>query len=373
MNDAARAFITTNLGRRSHITRWFLVLVIAVFSGFIGEIYGTLVYGADGGDYYRGFRAGFSIGLISAAIEVFYIRSYRRSWIRRVAFLPGLIVRILVLTLIIRVALVSNELLTNYLNGDPLRVEVNIREQVRDTLFSMVLVVMFVMLSQLTTIIGFKRFISLVSGRYFRPVTEKRVFLFVDLIGSSELARSLGNVRFHEYLSEFFYHLDQSIVRAGGEIVSYVGDAVIVTWPLGRDRERNARCLIALDAMLHNLESQKDEFQQEFGEVPRFRAALHGGSVVVGECGDSRKQVTFLGDVVNMTARIEEATKREGEQFLASDEIISQMEPPENVRFELFGEIELKGANEPFTMHRIVFSQLEQKPRDGVNATAVTA
>ncbi len=342
------------MNRDGLFRRLIAVLVISILAGGIGELYGALFYSNEtDADYYQGFRTGFTIGFISSVIEIFYIWSVRRSWIRRVAFLPGLIVRILVLTVIVRVGLVGNELMTQYLAGSPLVLDLNFAEQVRDTLLGMAIVIVFVTLFQLGSIIGFKRFLNLVLGRYFRPVSEDRIFLFVDLVGSSELARKLGDVRFHEYLSEFFYQLDAAIVRTGGEVVSYVGDAVIVTWPLGDDPHRNSRCLVALRIMLLLMRQQNQLFEREFGVVPRFRAALHGGSVVIGECGDSRRQVTFLGDVVNMTSRIELAAKEMGIQFLASDSIVQQLVPPKGTSFTCVGEHKLRGADKTFVLHRI--------------------
>ena len=342
--------------RGTTIRRIAVVVIATIISGFIGELYGSLVYGTDSGaNYYRGFRTGASIGFLSTVIEVYYIRSQRRSWIRRVAFLPGLIVRILVLTLLIRICLTGNELISDYLTGRPLALDFKFAQQARDTLISMLLVILFVTLSQLTSIIGFKRFINLVVGRYFRPVSEDRIFLFVDVVDSSNIARKLGNERFHDYLAEIFYQLDLAIVRTGGEIVSYVGDAVIVTWPLGDNRRKNARPLNALISMLKRMEDESGYFQSEFGIVPEIRAALHGGTVVVGECGDSRRQVTFLGDVVNMTSRIESLTKEKGESFLASQDVLSRMDIPQAVAVEDFGLQKLRGAEEPFHLKRLLF------------------
>jgi len=334
--------------------RVLLILAISMLSGLIGEIYGTVFYSNDAEpNYFQGFRTGFSIGFVSSVVEVFYVRSVRRSWIRRVAFLPGLVIRILILTVIVRVGLVGNELLTQHLRGNALMLELDLAAQARDTLFGMAVVVLFVTLSQLGSIIGLKRFVNLVLGRYFHPVSENRVFLFVDLVGSSQLARELGNVRFHEYLSEFFYQLDNAIVRTGGEVVSYVGDAVIITWPLGEDPIKNGRCLEALKIMLERIESQRDRFVREFGVLPEFRAALHGGPVVVGECGDSRRQVTFLGDVVNMTDRIEKAAKEMQVQILASDDIVKQITAPKGVSFECMDKQPLGGTDDGFVLHRV--------------------
>ena len=343
-------------GRRRYtfVGRIILVALIAVVSGLIGEAYSGIVYGFDYDDYLQGFRAGFTIGLISALIEVFYICSVRQSWIRRVSFIPGLVVRILVLTLIVRFALVGNELLTNYLQNEPLVIELDFNEQVRDTVFSMALVILFVTLSQFASLIGFRRFLNLVLGRYFRPVNEARIFMFVDLIGSSRLARRLGDVRFHEYLSEFFYTIDPAIVETDGEIVSYVGDAVIITWPLGNNPVRNSLCLVALKSMVKRLDKAAPRFDDQFGVAPRFRAALHGGDVVVGECGNSRKQITFLGDVVNTAARIEAISKEEGIDLLASGKIVDAVTPPIGIAFDQLGERTPKDADQPIMLYRVI-------------------
>ncbi len=333
-----------------------IVLIAAIISGFVGEVYGDLFYGGEANDYYRGFTTGFSIGFVSAAIEVFYVRSQQRSWIRRVAFLPGFIVRILALTLLIRLCLTSNELLSDYLQGRPLALDFKFSEQLRDTLFSMAFVIFFLILTQFTAIIGFKRFINLVVGRYFRPVSEDRIFLFVDVVDSTNIARKLGNERFHNYLSDIFYEFDQAITQTGGEIVSYVGDAVIGTWPLGTDTAKNSRPLLALRSMLERMELQSSLFESNFSIVPEFRAALHGGTVVVGECGDSKRQVTFLGDVVNVTARIESFTKEIGQPFLASEYVITQMELPSGLKADDIGMHRLKGVEEPFRLINLRFT-----------------
>jgi len=333
-----------------------LCLVVGIFSGFIGEAYASVFYSTANETVYQGFRTGASIGFISTLIEFFYIRNVRRSWIRRVAFLPGLLVRILVLTLIVRVCLVGNDLLTQFFRGMPLVVDETVGQQMRDTLFSMLFVVTFVTLSQLSSVIGFKRFVNLVVGRYYRPVAEERVFLFVDVVGSSRLARTLGNVRFHEYLSEFFYQADAAIVRTGGEVVSYVGDAVIITWPLGNDKRRNGRCLRALKLLNERMQLASQYFENDFGVKPEFRASIHGGPVVIGECGDSRRQVTFLGDVVNMTARIEEVAKEHKEQILASLDVLKRMDIPEGIQVKEFGAVELKGADKEFVLNKVLFT-----------------
>ncbi|MEL6504654.1 MAG: adenylate/guanylate cyclase domain-containing protein [Pseudomonadota bacterium] len=336
--------------------RLFALIFGTIVSGFVGELYGRYFYPTFDDDPWRGFRTGAMIGLVSIAIEIYYIRSQRNTWIRRVAFLPGLLVRILVLTILVRALLISNELISDWIRGIPLAVAPEPMEELRDTLFSMGVVIVFVVISQLASLIGIKRFINLVVGRYFRPSQEDRQFLFIDLVGSSQLARKLGDINFHEFLADFFHLIDRPIASAGGEIVSYVGDAAIVTWPLTDKGKRNARSLQALQQIDIIVRNRSAAFEERYGHPPRFRAALHGGPVVVGECGNMRRQVTFLGDVVNMTARMDEWAKGAGEARVISTSLLASMELPDGVTGEPLGEHILRDSNEALALSRLKFS-----------------
>ena len=45
------------------------------------------------------------------------------------------------------------------------------------------------------------------------------------------------------------------------------------------------------------------------GAVPSFRTGIHSGRVVAGEIGDRRKQIVFVGDVVNTASRVQAEAK----------------------------------------------------------------
>ena len=338
---------------------WRRRLLIAIFFGLIGAVFGVfyaeIFYANAIQGHWQGARNGFTIGFLVVLFEI-EVRGSRRSFVRRLPFIAGLIVRILIVTLIIRASLVANDFLSQWLAGGALVLENNFHEELRDTLVSLGVTIFLVAQMQMFQLIGFRRFNSLLMGRYFRPSEEDRIFLFVDLVGSTRCARKLGNIRFHEYLSEFFHTLDRAIVVYRGEIVSYVGDAVIVTWPLTKNRKRNAACIRALQMMGRDVERRMDRFERAYDVRPQFRAGMHGGHVVVGECGDSRRQITFLGDVVNMTARIEEACKTMGKQFLISDYLLQNLDLPDGVNVAPLGEFTPHGTDEPFQLHELTFA-----------------
>ena len=336
---------------------WILLIVISLVSGAFGAFYSTIFYAEpDRLNLFRGFRTGFAVAFLTAGFELFFVGSLRNGWLRKLPFLGALVARILIITILIRLALVANELLSNFVRGGSFTFEEDFNDQMRDTLVSFAIVVVFVIIAQFSSLLGFRRFVNLLMGRYFRPIREERAFLFVDLKNSTGLALKLGDVRFHEYLSQFFFEADQAIVSTGGEIVSYVGDAVIVTWPLNDDRENNANAIITLGKIVTRLEEIAPDFMENFGFAPEIRAALHGGSVVVGECGDSRRQITFLGEVVNITSRIEGETKALDTDFLASSAILETLELPVDVQKSSVGEVLLRGAKSPIELFQLEFS-----------------
>jgi len=98
-------------------------------------------------------------------------------------------------------------------------------------------------------LIGGPLLASIVLGTYHRPVREQLIVMFLDLADSTSLAEKLGELRVHDLITRFFFDIDVPINDHGGSVLSYVGDEVIVTWPVTDDPARNARCLACFFAM----------------------------------------------------------------------------------------------------------------------------
>jgi adenylate cyclase len=183
---------------------------------------------------------------------------------------------------------------------------------------------------------------SLMVGRYAVPREEDRIFLFVDLVQSTQIAERIGPTAFLAPLDRFVSDLGEPILATGGEIYRYVGDEVIVTWPLERG-VRDAACVRCLVAMRKRLAERAGTYQRDFGVSPPFRAALHAGRVVAGEMGDAKREIVFLGDAVNTTARIEQACREVGSCAMISDDLLRHLALPLGVTAEPLGPVALKG------------------------------
>lgn len=207
---------------------------------------------------------------------------------------------------------------------------------------------------ELTRLVGSRVLFNIALGRYRSPVGEARVLMFLDLAGSTSLAEAMGELRVQSLLTRFFFDIDGAIVAHGGEVHAYVGDEVIVTWPLD-DRMSGGRCIDCFFAIADSIAEKADSYRQEFGMVPSFRAGLHAGHVVISECGSSRRQLAYFGDTVNVTARLQEHCKEVGRNLLVSAELLRHMKLKPAFAVEALGEARLRGraaAIEVFAVER---------------------
>ena len=207
---------------------------------------------------------------------------------------------------------------------------------------------------ELTRLVGSRVLFNVALGRYRRPVREARALMFLDLAGSTALAEAMGELRVQSLLTRFFFDIDGAIVAHGGEVHAYVGDEVIVTWCLN-DNMSGGRCIDCFFAIADSIAEKADAYRQEFGMVPSFRAGLHAGSVVISECGSSRRQLAYFGDTVNVTARLQEYCKEAGRNLLVSADLLQHVRPKSGIVSEPLGPVHLRGraaAIEVFAVER---------------------
>ncbi len=181
-------------------------------------------------------------------------------------------------------------------------------------------------------------------GRYNRPVVEDRVFMLIDIVGSTAMAERLGDKRALELICELFFDLNEPIVRHDGEVHAYVGDEIVVSWQLSSPDE-NARCLKTAADIQATIVANEAKYMSKFGEAPSVRIGLQGGSVAVGECGDDKRQVVYIGDTINTAKRLQEICKEYRQRILMSQELLQQINLPAEMNAIEIDRIKLQGRS----------------------------
>lgn len=221
-----------------------------------------------------------------------------------------------------------------------------------DVLFGLAVSFVFVFVFDLNTLLGQNVLLNFITGRYYRPRLESRVFLFLDMEGSTGLAERLGPLDFHRLLNWFVLDLTEPIVAARGEIHRYIGDELIATWKLD-DGITSARCVEACFGAIERLADRAPDYRREFGASVAVRAGLHCGPVVTGEMGSVKREIVFLGDTVNTTARIQELCRETGERVIASADLIDRLELPPGIAKRPLGDLRLRGKDAELALYAL--------------------
>jgi len=194
---------------------------------------------------------------------------------------------------------------------------------------------------------------SVLLGTYHRPVREERIVMFLDLVGSTRLAEAMGELRVHDLITRFFFDIDEPIGDYGGVVHAYVGDEVIVTWPLSARPADNARCVVCFFAIERKMTRLAVDYQRDFGVTPRFRAGVHAGPVIVSECGDAKRQLAYFGDTMNVAARLCEYCKSVDLPLIISGDLLRQMTGPVDLQIGDGQSVGLRGRQKPIEVHAI--------------------
>jgi adenylate cyclase len=225
------------------------------------------------------------------------------------------------------------------------------------TLYALAVSGLVITLTRMRDLVGAEAFRNILLGRYHRPVQEERIFAFIDLIGSTAYAQAHGDLAAQRYLGAIFAALAEPVRRHGGAIDDYVGDMARITWPLGAG-VRGARCVACIFAVLEAVARDAEAWRRDFGEVPRFRAALHGGGVVTAEIGVDRHKISYFGDVVNTTGRIEALCRALDAPLLISADLLGRIPAlPAGIRARPLGDHAVKGRGQMLTVFGLEAAQ----------------
>ena len=164
--------------------------------------------------------------------------------------------------------------------------------------------------------------------------------LFVDVIGSTELA-STG--RPHDVvaaLNSFFAVVVDVVDRTGGFVNKFEGDAALCLFGAPFPRDDAATCALLAARLLH----------QRLRDVRGLTAAIgvSAGSVVAGNIGTSERfEYTVIGDAVNEAARLTELAKTRPGRLLVSSAVLIRADENERKYWHDDGEVNLRGRSAP--------------------------
>jgi adenylate cyclase len=180
-------------------------------------------------------------------------------------------------------------------------------------------------------------------------------FWYSDLRGFTGLSELLQAAQLLDLLNEYFESCAAAAQARGGEILQFIGDAVLIVFEIRRPEDAGAVCEAALEAAIDAFSAVavvNHRRRRAGAPLIEFGLGLHLGEVTHANVGSpARLAFNVVGSAVNRTARIQALTKETGVPLLLSDEFAVRVR--HKLRslgtFELRG---LAGAHEIFTVEK---------------------
>lgn len=126
--------------------------------------------------------------------------------------------------------------------------------------------------------------------------------IFVDIVGFSQLARTLSPGHLVKTLNRFFSIADECAEQCGVEKVKTIGDAYLAVAGGTASHGHGGEAALAFGrALIERMEAVAAETAIDL----RIRVGIHSGPVVGGVVGTNRLAYDYWGDTMNIASRIE--------------------------------------------------------------------
>lgn len=194
--------------------------------------------------------------------------------------------------------------------------------------------------------------VNYIKGKYFEPIHEARIVLFLKIANSDQLIVKLGSLRFHKFLNQYFSDLTEPAIYHRGKIHEYVEDLIVISWSMNEGLT-NANCINTFFDIQNTLAQKKDYYLREYNFVPRVQAGIHTGSLVTAEIGEIKTQIVFHGNTMNTTSRILDKCKEINLELMVSDQLIRMLGMTNKYKIIPVGNIKLKGKKSGMDLFEI--------------------
>jgi adenylate cyclase len=287
--------------------------------------------------------------IIATPLLIFEFRGQRLGFVRRLRRLP-LVTYFGLKVLFYLVVIVGGLLISRFITSPLVDGHTDFYSLLSASMvFSIIMSVSANLALAIGGLLGFGTLKNLLTGRYVQPKSEQRAFLLIDMKDSTGLAERLGAIPFHELLNDFFRDVTDAALECDAEIHKYVGDEAILTWPEGRALAEG-ECLACPFRARDIIAANGERYRRRFGVVPEFRAALHCGEIIAGEIGDVRREIAYVGDTLNVAARLLDATKTLGREVLVSADLLKRAALPAGLRVEPLPTLTVRGRAAPLAI-----------------------
>jgi adenylate cyclase len=334
-----------SLSRRSR-RDWRIFLWVNLAAAVVSSYFGYSIRPPGSSPMVAVFVSVVTSLIIATPIMLLELRGERIALLRRLRRLPLAVyfaIKVVLYLVIIVGGLLLSRLVTSPIAHDAFSIDGTFRTSI---VFSTIMSVAANLVVTIGRLLGFGTLRNLLTGRYVQPKREERAFLLIDMKDSTGMAERLGPLLFHELLNDFFRDIADAALGCDAEIYKYVGDEAILTWA-GAIALRDSDCLACPFMARDFMAANSERYLKRFGAMPSFRASLHYGEIITGEIGDVRREIAYVGDTLNVAARLLDAAKALGHDVLVSADLLERSTMPPGIKADPLPTLTVRGRAAP--------------------------
>ncbi len=188
-------------------------------------------------------------------------------------------------------------------------------------------------------------------GGQLEGKSQRISILFSDIRGFTGLSESLGATGTVSLLNEYFEEMVEVVFRHRGILDKYIGDAIMALFgaPFTSNMDADNAVTVA-NEMMAALRVLNQRRMAAGGAPLDIGIGIGTGEAVIGNIGSTKRlEYTAIGDCVNMSSRLEGATKQYGVPILISEFTVADLRAPAKLReIDL---IRVKGKDIPVAVY----------------------
>jgi len=204
---------------------------------------------------------------------------------------------------------------------------------------------------------------SILDVRLGDQFERKMTILSTDIREFTTLSENMTPQENFDFLNAYLAQMEPVISAHGGIIDKYIGDSILALFTQGADD-----ALRGAISILETLEKYNSG-RACAGYAPlQIGIGLNTGLVMIGTVGGpTRMETTVIGDAVNLTSRIEGATRTYYTPLLISQNTLYNLAIPGKYDIRFLDRIRVKGKTQPLSIYE-VFDNDPVRLRDGKRA-----
>lgn len=199
-------------------------------------------------------------------------------------------------------------------------------------------------------------------------VEATMTILFSDIRDFTQLSERMTPGETYAFVNGYLKEMEPVISAHEGIVDKFIGDAIMALFPGASGADAGLQGAIAMIAQLRRY----NEGLASAGLAPvQIGIGLNTGIVMLGLIGGTlRTEVTVLSDAVNLSSRLEDATKVYGTPLLISEHTLYSLADPQRYDIRFIDRIRVKGRHQPQSVYE-VFDVDREDVRDGKRRTRI--